>query len=156
MCFPCCPTPHIAANVIFFKDARGDQCDVCTRTLDAIELINPRCLVNKTHKVVARTSTHMDVSLDKLQDWTQEWIKRSYAAGKWSPNSVINVEGELVDARLKGGLRPSPVTRDLTWGVPVPLLDGKDQYGMKGKVLCKAYRLLPRHSPLIRPFQTSG
>ena len=156
MCFPCCPTPRIAANVILFKDARGDQCDVCTRTLDAIELINPRCLVNKTHKVVARTSTHMYVSLDKLQDWTQEWIKRSYAAGKWSPNSVINVEGELVDARLKGGLRPSPVTRDLTWGVPVPLLDGKDQYGMKGKVLCKAYRPFPRHSPLIRPFQTSG
>ena len=128
-------TPDIA----FCKDARGDQCDVCTRTLDAIELINPRCLVNKTHEVVARSSANMYVSLDKLQDWTQEWIKRSYAAGKWSPNSVINAEGEIVDARLKGGLRPSPVTRDLTWGVPVPLLDGEDSYGMKGKVLCKVY-----------------
>jgi len=133
------PTFCVAANV--FKDARGDQCDVCTRTLDAIELINPRCLVNKTHKVVGKISTHMYVSLDKLQDWTQEWIKRSYAAGKWSLNSVINTEGEILDARLKGGLRPSPVTRDLTWGVPVPLLDGQDPYGMKGKVLCKAYRL---------------
>ena len=84
----------------------------------------------------------MYVSLDKLQDWTQEWIKRSYAAGKWSPNSVINAEGEIVDARLKSGLYPSPVTRDLTWGVPVPLLDGADPYGMKGKVLCKTYKLL--------------
>lgn len=124
------------------KDARGDQCDVCTRTLDAIELINPRCLVNRAHKVVTKTSAHMYVSLDQLQDWTQEWIKRSYAAGKWSSNSVINTEGEIVDARLKSGLRPSPVTRDLTWGVPVPLLDGKDPYGMKGKVLCKTRTLL--------------
>ena len=129
--------PCTSTNTILFKDARGDQCDVCTRTLDAIELINPRCLVNKTHKVVAKNSANMYVSLDKLQDWTQEWIKRSYAAGKWSSNSVINTEGEIVDARLKGGLRPSPVTRDLSWGVPVPLLDGKDPYGMQGKVLCK-------------------
>ena len=129
--------PCTSTNTILLKDARGDQCDVCTRTLDAIELINPRCLVNKTHKVVAKISANMYVSLDKLQDWTQEWIKRSYAAGKWSPNSVINTEGEIVDARLKGGLRPSPVTRDLSWGVPVPLLDGKDPYGMQGKVLCK-------------------
>ena len=133
----------MAADAVFFKDARGDQCDVCTRTLDAIELINPRCLVDKSHNVVARSSANMYVSLDKLQDWTQEWIKRSYAAGKWSPNSVINAEGEIVDARLKGGLRPSPVTRDLSWGVPVPLLDGEDPYGMRGKVLCKEYWLQP-------------
>ncbi|KAF9649892.1 methionyl tRNA synthetase [Thelephora ganbajun] len=122
--------PHCGAD-----DARGDQCDVCTRTFDAIELINPRCLVNKTHKVVTKISAHMYVSLDKLQDWTQEWIKQSYAAGKWSPNPVINTEGEIIDARMKSGLHPSPVTRDLTWGVPVPLLDGEDPYGMKGKVL---------------------
>ena len=132
----------MAADSIYYKDARGDQCDVCTRTLDAIELINPRCLVNKSHKVVTKISAHMYVSLDKLQNWTQEWIKRSYAAGKWSPNSVINTEGEILDARLKGGLRPSPVTRDLAWGVPVPLLDGEDPYGMKGKVLCKTRALL--------------
>lgn len=133
----------MAADISFCKDARGDQCDMCTRTLDAIELIDPRCLVNRTHKVVRKISAHMYVSLDKLQDWTEEWIKRSYAAGKWSSNSVINTEGEIVDARLKSGLRPSPVTRDLTWGVPVPLSDGEDPYGMKGKVLCKAQLLLP-------------
>ena len=125
----------------FHQDARGDQCDICTRTLDAIELINPRCLINKTHKVVPRVSAHMYVSLGKLQDWIEAWIKRSYAAGKWSTNSVINTEGELVDARLKSGLHPSPVTRDLTWGVPIPLVDGEDPYGMKGKVLCRMQTL---------------
>ena len=147
---------HAAADLILFKDARGDQCDVCTRTLDAIDLVNPRCLVDKTHKVVAKTSTHMYVSLNKLQDWTEEWIKRSYTAGKWSPNSVINADGELVDARLKGGLHPSPVTRDLAWGVPVPLLDGEDTYGMKGKVLCKPFGLGPLRFLLIYTFQMSG
>ena len=150
------PRVHAAADFILFKDARGDQCDVCTRTLDAIDLVNPRCLVNKTHKVVARTSTHMYVSLNKLQDWTEEWIKRSYTAGKWSPNSVINADGELVDARLKSGLHPSPVTRDLAWGVPVPLLDGEDTYGMKGKVLCKPVRSGSLRFLLTNSFQMSG
>ncbi len=55
---------------------------------------------------------------------------------KWSSNSVINGDGELVDARVKGGLLPTPVTRDLKWGVPVPI-DSADDKSMEGKVLCK-------------------
>ncbi|KAL6298651.1 methionyl-tRNA synthetase [Sparassis latifolia] len=115
-------------------DGRGDQCDACGRTLDAVELINPRCLIDKTHKVTTRSSDHMYVKLDSLQSRTEEWIRKSWKAGKWSPNAVINSDGQLIDARLKGGLRPSPVTRDLTWGVPVPIVDG-DDHGMKGKVM---------------------
>ncbi|EMD31310.1 hypothetical protein CERSUDRAFT_119865 [Gelatoporia subvermispora B] len=122
--------PHCGAD-----DARGDQCDLCSRTLDAIDLINPRCLVNKTHTVTTRTSAHMYVKLDALQSRVEEWIKRSWKEGKWSPNAVVNAEGEIIDARLKGGMRPSPVTRDLTWGVPVPTVEGEDDQGMKGKVL---------------------
>ncbi|EJF64745.1 methionyl-tRNA synthetase [Dichomitus squalens] len=121
--------PHCGAD-----DARGDQCDVCGRTLDAIELINPRCLVDKTHKVTTRTTAHMYVRLNELQPRTEEWIRKSWKKGHWSPNAVINGDGELVDARLKGGLRPSPVTRDLTWGVPVPHVDGKEHEGMESKV----------------------
>ncbi|ETW82973.1 hypothetical protein HETIRDRAFT_458559 [Heterobasidion irregulare TC 32-1] len=116
-------------------DARGDQCDACSRTLDAIELVKPRCLIDKTHKVVPRSSAHMYVKLDTIQPHTEEWIKQSFKAGKWSPNSVINSDGELVDDRLRGGLRPSPVTRDLQWGVPVPIKEGEDDQGMRGKVL---------------------
>ncbi|KAF9449518.1 methionyl tRNA synthetase [Macrolepiota fuliginosa MF-IS2] len=117
-----------------FEDARGDQCDGCSRTLDAIELIQPRCLVNKTHKVTTRISTHMYLKLDKIQPRTEEWIKQSWKAGKWSPNAVINHDGELVDSRLKSGLLPTPLTRDLSWGVPVPI-EGEDVHGMRGKVL---------------------
>lgn len=118
------------------QDARGDQCDGCSRTLDAIELVKPRCLVNGTHIVTRRTSAHMYLKLDVIQPRTEEWIKESYKKGKWSVNATINTDGEIVDARLRSGLLPTPLTRDLSWGVPVPV-DGEDTYGMKGKVLCK-------------------
>ncbi|KAF8968175.1 tRNA synthetases class I (M)-domain-containing protein [Flammula alnicola] len=117
-----------------YEDARGDQCDGCSRTLDAIELIKPRCLVDKTHIVTTRTSAHMYLKLNDIQPRTEEWIKQSWKAGKWSPNAVINSDGELIDARLKKGLMPTPLTRDLKWGVPVPV-EGEDTLGMGGKVL---------------------
>ncbi|KAF8635183.1 hypothetical protein AX15_000515 [Amanita polypyramis BW_CC] len=117
-----------------YEDARGDQCDGCSRTLDAIELIKPRCLVDKTHNVIRRISTHMYLKLDEIQSKTEEWIKESYRKGRWSVNATINTEGEIVDARLRSGLTPAPLTRDLTWGVPVPI-EGEDVYGMKNKVL---------------------
>ncbi|KAI0041705.1 methionyl-tRNA synthetase [Auriscalpium vulgare] len=122
--------PHCGSD-----DARGDQCDTCGRTLDAIELINPRCLLDKKHKVIHRVSAHMYIRLDEVQARTEEWIKKSWKKGGWSPNSVINADGELVDARLKGGLRPSPVTRDLKWGVPVPVSADDPDQEMSGKVL---------------------
>ena len=78
----------------------------------------------------------MYLRLNSLQPRTEEWIKKSWKEGSWSPNAVINGDGELVDARLKGGLRPTPVTRDLTWGVPVPHVDNKDHEGMESKVFC--------------------
>lgn len=118
-----------------FDDARGDQCDGCSRTLDAVELIKPRCLIDKAHTVTTRTSSHMYLKLNEIQPRTEEFIKASWKKGRWSPNAVINNEGELIDARLKGGLLPTPLTRDLQWGVPVPI-EGEDVHGMKGKVLC--------------------
>ncbi|KAJ6494879.1 tRNA synthetases class I (M)-domain-containing protein [Mycena vitilis] len=117
-----------------YEDARGDQCDNCTRTLDAIELLKPRCLVDKTHTVTTRTSAHMYFRLNEVQLRTIDWIKRSWKAGKWSSNSVINNDGEIIDARLISGLYPTPLTRDLKWGVPVPI-EGDDEFGMGGKVL---------------------
>lgn len=83
----------------------------------------------------------MYVKLNDIQPRTEEWIKESYKAGKWSPNAVISKDGQLVDARLKAGLRPSPVTRDLQWGVPVPVEEGVDDQGMKGKVLCECNQI---------------
>ncbi|KAG6817673.1 hypothetical protein H0H87_005431 [Tephrocybe sp. NHM501043] len=115
------------------QDARGDQCDGCSRTLDAIELIKPRCLVDKTHVVTTKSSAHMYLRLDEIQPRTEEWIKQSWKAGKWSPNAVINADGVIIDPRLKGGLIPTPLTRDLTWGVPIPAEFETEEQGMKGK-----------------------
>ncbi|KAF7970630.1 hypothetical protein HWV62_23569 [Athelia sp. TMB] len=97
-------------------------------------LLKPRCIINKAHNVVPRTSSHMYFKLDAVQPRWEVWAKKSWKEGKWSPNAVINADGEIIDARAKGGLRPTPVTRDLTWGVPVPIKEGGDQ-SMKGKVL---------------------
>lgn len=123
---------------IHIQDARGDQCDGCSRTLDPLDLISPRCQRDKSHTVTARPSSHMYVKLNSIQPRLEEWIQKSWKAGKWSPNAVVNGDGEIIDARLRGGLRPSPVTRDLLWGVPVPLTGnaGEDEE-MKDKVLCK-------------------
>ena len=89
----------------------------------------------------------MYLKLDVIQSRTEEWIKESYMKGKWSVNATINTDGEIVDARLKSGLLPTPLTRDLSWGVPVPI-EGEDTYGMKGKVLCKSacLKLLSSHA----------
>ena len=64
-------------------------------------------------------------------------FKKSWKAGRWSPNNVINGDGEIIDARLKSGLRPNPVTRDLAWGVPIPKTGDPIDEEMKSKVLCK-------------------
>ncbi|KAG6842329.1 hypothetical protein C0991_010618 [Blastosporella zonata] len=77
----------------------------------------------------------MYLKLDEIQPRTEEWIKASWKAGKWSPNAVINADGVIIDPRLKGGLIPTPLTRDLTWGVPIPAEFETEEQGMKGKVL---------------------
>lgn len=83
----------------------------------------------------------MYVKLNAIQPRLEEWIRKSWKAGKWSPNAVVNSDGEIIDARLRGGLKPSPVTRDLFWGIPVPMTGKEDEdEEMKGKVLCAYQR----------------
>lgn len=80
----------------------------------------------------------MYVKLNSIQPRLEEWIRKSWKVGKWSPNAVVNGDGEITDARVRGGLRPSPVTRDLVWGVPVPRTGNpSEDEEMKDKVLCK-------------------
>ena len=78
----------------------------------------------------------MYLKLNAIQPKTEEWIKATWKKGKWSPNAVINSEGEIIDPRLKNGLVPTAITRDLTWGVPVPVVDEALEV-MKDKVLCE-------------------
>lgn len=79
----------------------------------------------------------MYLRLDLIQKSTEEWIKKSWKAGKWSPNAVVNVKGEIIDGRLRAGLAPSAITRDLNWGVAVPSGEGELDEGMEKKVICE-------------------
>ncbi|EEB06121.1 cytoplasmic methionine-tRNA ligase Mrs1 [Schizosaccharomyces japonicus yFS275] len=104
-----------------FDDARGDQCDGCGQLLNAFELINPTCKLDKTTPV-KRETRHIFLSLDKLQPQIQEWFQKSSKEGHWSNNGVA-----ITDSWLKEGLRPRCITRDLKWGTPVPLEEFKDK-----------------------------
>ncbi len=99
-----------------YAGARGDQCDNCGHTLDPIDLINPKCrLCGSTSSAIEiRSTEHFFLDLPKLQPALEAWL----SSGKehWRPNTMA-----FVMNWLKEGLRPRAITRDLDWGVPIPL-----------------------------------
>jgi len=103
-----------------YPDARGDQCDGCGQLLDPLELINPRCKYDG-NSPVKRDSRHIFLQLDKLQPEVEEWSKKSAEQGQWSRNGRI-----ITESWFKEGLKKRCITRDLTWGTPVPL-EGYDK-----------------------------
>jgi methionyl-tRNA synthetase len=99
---PICGYPH----------ARGDQCDNCGNQLDPIDLINPRSKINgETPKFVETEQYFLD--LPAFSEVLRKWLESK--SGQWRPN-VLNFSLNLLDE-----LRPRAITRDLDWGVPVPL-----------------------------------
>ena len=103
------------------EGAYGDQCEKCGRTLSPDELINPYNAING-NPLTKKATSHWYLPLDKYQDWLQKWILEEHQ--EWRPN----VYGQC-KSWLDGGLRPRAVTRDLDWGIPVPV------EGAEGKVL---------------------
>ena len=96
-----------------YGDARGDQCDNCGRTLDPIDLIDPRSKLSGATPET-RETTHFFLDLPRFQERLQRWVDTE--SGHWRPAVVGFVRGWL-----KEGLRPRAITRDLDWGVPIPL-----------------------------------
>ena len=101
------------------EGARGDQCDECGRTLDPMELINPYCKRCGTTPEVYE-SKHYFFRLTAFQDRLTEWLKTK--KDLWRPN-VYNFTINW----LKEGLEDRPITRDLEWGVPVPVEEEEDK-----------------------------
>jgi methionyl-tRNA synthetase len=100
--------------------ARGDQCDACGQIYETTTLIEPRCKICGNQPVI-RETTHWYLQLDDFRELLEKWIaKKDY----WKEN-VRNFMLNL----LEQGLVERPITRDLSWGVPVPLEDAN------GKVL---------------------
>lgn len=103
-----------------YTEARGDECGQCGKWIDPLELIEPRCKVSGD-KPVARSTKHWFLELGKFSDRLQEWIG---SHPEWKPN-VTKFIGQMI----KDGLNARPITRDMDWGIPVPLEEAK------GKVL---------------------
>ncbi len=102
------------------EEARGDQCETCGRWLDPEDLISPKCKVCGGTPVLKETE-HWYFRLDMLQERLEEWID---SKKHWKNNVKRFCKGWF-----KEGLQPRAITRDLSWGVPVPLKEAK------GKVL---------------------
>ena len=103
------------------EGAYGDQCEKCGSTLSPEELINPHSKLSGATPVKKKT-THWYLPLQDYEQWLREWILDGHQ--EWRSN----VYGQ-VKSWLDGGLQPRAVTRDLDWGVPVPV------EGAEGKVL---------------------
>ena len=101
-----------------YDDARGDQCDNCGRPLDALELKQPRCRFCGATPVIRETE-HFFLDLPKFSDELSEWLADK---PMWRAN-VINFARSL----LRSGLRPRAITRDIDWGVEVPVEDFEDK-----------------------------
>ena len=104
-----------------FEKAYGDQCESCGTSLSPTELINPRSMLSGNTPVLKETK-HWYLPLDQYEPWLREWILEGHT--EWKPN----VYGQC-KSWIDSGLLPRAVTRDLEWGVPVPVENAE------GKVL---------------------
>lgn len=95
-----------------FQDARGDQCDSCGSLLEPTELISPRSSLSGSPDLELKSSWHLYLRLDEVTDQVTSWLDTH---PEW-PSTVTGIARKW----LTEGLRPRGITRDLTWGVPVP------------------------------------
>ena len=104
------------------EGAYGDQCEKCGRDLDPTELVNPRSTISGSTPVLKETKNWY-LPLNEYQEWLKEWILQQHK--EWRPN----VYGQC-KSWLDMDLQPRAMTRDLNWGIPVPVegADGKVLY----------------------------
>ncbi|MBX9889981.1 MAG: methionine--tRNA ligase [Amoebophilaceae bacterium] len=100
-------------------NAYGDQCESCGTTLSPEELINPTSSISG-HRPILQPTSHWFLPLDQYEAWLKRWILAENKPAK------TNVYGQC-KSWLTHGLQKRAITRDLTWGVTVPLPEGKDK-----------------------------
>jgi methionyl-tRNA synthetase len=102
-----------------FPDARGDECQKCGASYEATDLINPRSKLTGS-PLVLKSTKHWFLLLDKFKNRLKVWLETK----DWKPN-VMNFVKKYIDE-----LRPRAITRDMTWGIPIPLpnTEGKVLY----------------------------
>lgn len=100
--------------ICHYPNARGDQCDNCGNLLDATQLINPRSKNDPTDQLVVRESEHYFLDLSKFSSQLLKYLDKH--EDHWRPN-VVRFSRNFISE----GLRGRPITRDIDWGIPVPL-----------------------------------
>ncbi|KQI67273.1 methionyl-tRNA synthetase [Loktanella sp. 3ANDIMAR09] len=110
-----------------FADARGDQCDNCTKQLDPTDLINPRSTISGATDLEVRTTKHLYLEQSKLKGQLADWIA---SKADWPVLTTSIAKKWLNDG---DGLQDRGITRDLDWGIPVKR-GTEDWPGMEGKV----------------------
>ncbi len=104
------------------EEAYGDQCENCGSSLNATDLINPKSTISGAKPILKQTK-HWFLPLDQYEDFLREWVLVGHKKD-WKTNVYGQIKSWVDD-----GLRPRAVTRDLDWGIPVPV------EGAEGKVL---------------------
>ena len=102
------------------EEAYGDQCESCGRSLNATDLINPSSTLSGSVPVTKATK-HWFLPLNRYQTFLEDWILKGHA-DDWKPNVYGQVKSWLDD-----GLKARAVTRDLDWGIPVPVPGGENK-----------------------------
>jgi len=103
-----------------YGEARGDQCDNCGNQLAPTDLINPRSKINGETPDFVETQ-HFFLDLPALADALVEWLDGREASGTWRPNVIKFSQNILKD------IRPRAMTRDIDWGIPIPLDGWREQ-----------------------------
>jgi methionyl-tRNA synthetase len=103
-----------------YDSARGDQCDNCGNQLDATDLIEPRSRINGEEPEFIETQ-HFFLDLPALAEALGAWLDERASSGTWRPN-VIRFSQNILD-----GIRPRAMSRDIDWGIPVPLDGWREQ-----------------------------
>ncbi|XP_062603624.1 methionine--tRNA ligase, cytoplasmic-like isoform X3 [Saccostrea cucullata] len=98
-----------------YDDARGDQCDGCGKLLNAIDLRDPKCKVCQGIPMV-KSSQHLFLDLPKIESKLQTHLNTVFDKGIWTNNARV-----ITNSWLRDGLKPRCISRDLKWGIPVPL-----------------------------------
>ncbi|MFK7906386.1 MAG: methionine--tRNA ligase [Chitinophagales bacterium] len=106
------------------EDAYGDQCEKCGSALSPTELINPKSTLSDSTPVLKET-THWYLPMNEFQDWVKNWIEEAQGTESWKKHVLGQCR-----SWVEGGLHERSMTRDLDWGVQVPLegADGKVLY----------------------------
>ncbi|GFY56073.1 methionine--tRNA ligase, cytoplasmic, partial [Trichonephila inaurata madagascariensis] len=98
-----------------YEDARGDQCDKCGKLINAAELKQPQCKLCRATPHL-KSSKHLFLNLPKLEESVKKHVDKVTATGHWSNTAKV-----IANSWLREGLKPRCITRDLKWGIPVPL-----------------------------------